>query len=68
MMNDAVLGERIRAELAEQGTRLGGKRIARLMRTAGLHRVSKRRAFTTTTQRPTARHAEPQPQGRPMLP
>ena len=66
-MDDAVLGERIcaihaesdatygmpriRAELAEQGLRVGGKRIARLMRAAELRGVSKRRGFTVTTQR-----------------
>jgi len=66
-MDDAVLGERIRtihaesdatygmprirAELAEQGVRVGGKRIARLMRAAELRGVSKRRGFTVTTQR-----------------
>ena len=66
-MHDAVLSERIRvvhadshetygmprirAELAEQGVRVGGKRIARLMRAAGLRGVSKRRGYTVTTQR-----------------
>ena len=74
-MDDAVLGERIRtihteshatygmprirAELAEQGTRVGGKRIARLMRTAGLHGISKRRAFTITTQRDARQRPAP---------
>ena len=42
---------RIRAELAEQGVRSGGNRIARLMRRAGLQGVSKRRALTLTTRR-----------------
>ena len=67
VMADAVFGERIRAihveshatygmpriraELAEQGVGVGGKRIARLMRAAQLRGVSKRRAFTVTTQR-----------------
>ena len=66
-MDDAVLSERIRTihaesdstygmprirfELAEHGTRVGGKRIARLMRAAKLRGVSKRRAFIVTTQR-----------------
>ena len=74
-MDDAVLGERIRtihgeshqtygmprirAELAALGTRVGGKRIARLMRTAGLQGISKRRAFTTTTQRDTRQRPAP---------
>ncbi len=42
---------RIRAELAEHGVRVGGKRIARLMCAAKLRGVSKRRGFTITTQR-----------------
>ena len=42
---------RIRAELAEQGTCVGGKRIARLMRRAGLRGVSRRRGYVVTTQR-----------------
>ena len=50
--SDATYGmPRIRAELAEQGVRVGGKRIARLMRAAALRGVSKRRAYTVTTQR-----------------
>jgi putative transposase len=42
---------RIRAELGEQGIGVGGKRIARLMRRAGLRGVSRRRAFVITTHR-----------------
>ena len=42
---------RIRAELREQGTRVSGKRIARLMRQAGLRGISRRRGFTVTTRR-----------------
>lgn len=42
---------RVRAELAAQGVRVGGKRIARLMRRAGLQGISKRRASTVTTRR-----------------
>lgn len=42
---------RIRAELADHGVYVGGKRIARLMRAAKLRGVSKRRGFTITTQR-----------------
>jgi putative transposase len=66
-IDDAVLTERIRvihtasdetygspnihAELRDEGTRVGRKRIARLMRTAGLHGVSRRRGFVVTTRR-----------------
>lgn len=42
---------RVRAELAAQGVRVAGKRIARLMRQAGLQGISKRRATTVTTRR-----------------
>ena len=41
---------RIHAELAAQGTRVGKKRIARLMRAAGLAGVSRRRDVITTRQ------------------
>jgi len=66
-MADAVLSERIstihahsdatygmsrsRAKLAEQGTVVGGKRVARLMRRAGLNGLSRRRNWVVTTQR-----------------
>ena len=66
-MQDAVLTERIRAihaasdhtygspnihaELRDQGTRVGRKRIARLMRQAAIRGVSRRRAFVVTTRR-----------------
>ena len=66
-MADAVLTERIRtihlesdetygspnihAELRDEGTRVGRKRVARLMRTAGLRGVSRRRSFVVTTRR-----------------
>jgi len=66
-LEDAVLSERIRqihldsdglygspnihAELRDQGTRIGRKRVARLMRRTGLHGVSRRRGFVVTTQR-----------------
>lgn len=50
--SDSTYGRpRIRAELVEQGVRVGGKRIARLMRVAQLRGVSKRRAYTVTTRR-----------------
>jgi putative transposase len=41
---------RIHAELAEQGTRVGRKRVARLMRMAQLAGVSRRRFVTTTVK------------------
>ena len=44
---------RIHAELAEQGTRVGGKRIARLMRVHGIRGVSRRRGFIVMAQRST---------------
>ncbi len=47
---------RIHAELAEQGMRVGRKRVARLMRTAGLAGVSRRR-FVTTTVKGSGRQA-----------
>ena len=66
-MEDAVLTERIRtiharsdaiygapnvhAELREEGTRVGCKRVARLMRAAHIRGVSRRRGFVVTTQR-----------------
>jgi putative transposase len=66
-LEDAVLTERIRAiharsdgiygspnihaELREEGTRVGCKRIARLMRAAHIRGVSRRRGFVVTTQR-----------------
>jgi putative transposase len=53
-LDDAVLLERIRAihaELAEQGQRVGRKRVARLMRQGAIAGVSRRRGFVVTTQR-----------------
>jgi putative transposase len=66
-IDDAVLTERIRllhaasddiygspnihAELRDEGTRVGRKRVARLMRATGLRGVSRRRAWVTTTRR-----------------
>jgi transposase InsO family protein len=45
---------RVHEELAEQGRRHGRKRIARLMREAGLHGKAPRRWRTTTTPDPDA--------------
>ena len=41
---------RLRAELAAQGARVSRKRVARLMRAAGLVGVSRRKAFHTTVR------------------
>ena len=50
--SDATYGmPRIRAELAEDGVVASKKRIAQLMRAAGLRGVSRRRGFTVTTRR-----------------
>ena len=48
---------RIHAELAAEGTRVGGKRIARLMQAQGLQGVSRRRWVTTTRRDASARPA-----------
>jgi len=64
---DTVLTERIRllhaasdenygspnihADLRDEGTRVGRKRVARLMKVAGLRGISRRRSFVVTTQR-----------------
>jgi putative transposase len=48
---------RIHAELAAHGTRVGRKRVARLMRGAGLQGVSRRRPCRTTVRDETARPA-----------
>jgi len=45
---------RIHAELAARGVRLGRKRVARLMRHAGLQGVSRRKQFHTTVRDDTA--------------
>jgi putative transposase len=48
---------RIHAELVDEGWRIGRKRVARLMREAGLCGVSRRKWITTTRRRPDARPA-----------
>ncbi len=48
---------RVHAELAEQGVQVGGKCVARLMRTAGLQGVSRRKRAYTTTRDADARPA-----------
>ncbi len=42
---------RIRAEVIDQGVKVSSKRVARLMRLAGLRGVSQRRGFFVTTWR-----------------
>jgi putative transposase len=48
---------RIHADLAAHGIRIGRKRVARLMRRAGLQGVSRRKQFRTTVRDQTARPA-----------
>ena len=42
---------RVRAELIEQGVCISRQRVARLMRTAGIRGISRRRGLTVTTRR-----------------
>jgi putative transposase len=48
---------RVHADLVEEGWTIGRKRVARLMRLAGLRGVSRRRWITTTRRDPEARPA-----------
>lgn len=48
---------RIRAELSDEGVRVGRKRVARLMRAAGLQGVSRRKYRRTTVRQPGAQPA-----------
>jgi putative transposase len=48
---------RIHAELAAHGVHVGRKRVARLMRSAGVHGVSRRKLFRTTVRDERARPA-----------
>jgi putative transposase len=48
---------RIHAELVDEGWRIARKRVARLMREAGLFGVSRRKRVCTTQRRPDARPA-----------
>lgn len=50
---------RVRAELLEQGVTVSRKRMARLMRQAHLHGVSRRRGFVITTRRDARQHPAP---------
>ena len=50
--SDATYGmPRVRAELIDQGMRISGKRVARLMRINAIRGVSRRRSFIVTTRR-----------------
>ena len=50
--SDATYGmPRVRAELIDQGVRISGKRVARLMRINAIRGVSRRRSFIVTTRR-----------------
>jgi putative transposase len=50
--SDATYGmPRVRAELIDQGVKINGKRVARLMRANTIRGVSRRRGFVVTTQR-----------------
>ena len=50
--SDGTYGRpRVRAELIDQGLRVSGKRVARLMRRHAIRGVSRRRGFVVTTQR-----------------
>jgi len=50
--SDGTYGRpRVRAELIDQGLRVSGKRVARLMRRHAIRGVSRRRGFVVTTKR-----------------
>jgi len=53
---------RIHRDLVEEGHRVGRKRVARLMREAGLRGVTRRKWVTTTQREPAARPAPDQVQ------
>jgi putative transposase len=48
---------RIHAQLAQEGTHVGRKRVARLMRAANIRGVSRRKRYSTTQRRADARPA-----------
>lgn len=50
---------RVRAELIDEGTGASHKRVARLMRVAGVRGVSRRRGFVATTQRDASKARAP---------
>jgi putative transposase len=58
--SDATYGmPRVRAELIDQGERISGKRVARLMRLHAIRGVSRRRGFVVTTQRDALQRPAP---------
>lgn len=58
--SDATYGmPRVRAELIEQGVKISGKRVARLMRCNGIRGVSRRRGFVVTTRRDERQRPSP---------
>jgi putative transposase len=58
--SDATYGmPRVRAELIDQGVKVNGKRVARLMRANAIRGVSRRRGFVVTTQRDQRRRPAP---------
>lgn len=58
--SDATYGmPRIRADLIEEGRVISRKRVARLMRRAGLRGISRRRGFVVTTQRDARQRPAP---------
>ena len=50
---------RVRAELVDQGVKVNGKRVARLMRANAIRGVSRRRGFVVTTQRDSRQRPAP---------
>jgi putative transposase len=58
--SDCTYGRpRVWMELFEQGERIGGNRIARLMRLARIRGVSRRRGYVVTTKRDTTQRPAP---------
>jgi putative transposase len=58
--SDGTYGRpRVRAELIDQGLRVSGKRVARLMRRHAIRGVSRRRGFVVTTQRDQRQRPSP---------
>lgn len=58
--SDATYGmPRVRAELIDQGIRVSGKRVARLMRVNAIRGISRRRSFIVTSRRDERQRAAP---------
>jgi putative transposase len=65
--SDATYGmPRIRAELQDHGQHVSRKRVAHLMRKACIRGVSRRRAFTVTTERDRRQRPAPDLGNRPF--